>query len=142
MAEDVSRKNYVLVVQCDQAVRDACPGYHCEWAFGLRTGGFARYPAEQELRYASISCGGCPGTPVLRKLMNLKKALKKREQAGTEGVMVHLSTCITRSNHHGPRCPHIDSIKGQVDRAGFDCVEDSRISDLAEKRRQRGMYQD
>ncbi len=139
---DTQAKSMVVVVQCDQVVHEVCPGFLCEHAFSARTGGFAVYPAEQKLRYMTISCGGCPGRGTLRKLINLKTNLKKREKTGPEAVMVHLSTCITRSSHHGPRCPHIDYIKGQVDRAGFDWLEDSRISGLSEKRRQEGMYAD
>lgn len=137
-----AQKSYIVVVQCDQAVHQVCPGFLCEHAFTARTGGFARYPVEAKLRYMAISCGGCPGTAVLRKLINLKRNLKKRENLDSGIAVVHLSTCITRSNHHGPRCPHIDYIKGQVERAGFDCVEDSRISPLAEKRREEGLYRD
>lgn len=142
MVENGGEKGYLVVVQCDRTVHQVCSGFLCEHAFNARTGGFARYPAEQELRYLAVSCGGCPGTAVLRKLTNLKHNLKKREKVEAGSVVVHLSSCITRSNHHSPRCPHIDYVKGQVARAGLDCVEDSRISELAEKRRQQGMYSD
>ena len=138
---DLSEKGYVVVVQCDQVVQKTCAGAFCEHAFTEREGGFARYPGEQALRYIAVSCGGCTGRAVLRKLMNVKKVLtkyEKRDPAST--VIVHLSTCITRSSHHGPRCPHIDAIKGQIARAGLDCVEDTRISAKAEKRRQEGWY--
>lgn len=135
-------KNYVVVVQCDQVVNQVCAGFQCEFAFSSRLSGFERYPADRVMRFLPMSCGGCPGRSVVRKLINLKKGLKKRENLGIDGVMVHLSSCITRSNHHGPRCPHIDYIKGQIQRAGFDWVEDSRNSPLAEKRRAEGMYRD
>ena len=146
MGGEIADKGMIVVVQCDQVVHQVvhqvCAGFLCEHAFTARTGGFARYPAEQKLRYTAMSCGGCPGRPVLRKLMNLKHNLKKRESLTPDFAVVHLSTCITRSSHHGPRCPHIDYIKGQVARAGFDCVEDSRLSDLAIRRRAEGMYAD
>lgn len=142
MEENATTKSYVVVVQCDRVVHEVCPGSLCEHAFNAREDAFARYPADRPVRYNAISCGGCPGTAVLRKLMNLAHNLKKREQTDRSIVVVHLSTCITRSNHHGPRCPHIEYIKGQVARAGFDCVEDSRISPSAEKRRQEGCYKD
>lgn len=137
-----SEKSMVAVVQCDNSVHEICSGFQCEWAFSVRGDAFAAYPADKPVRYLAISCGGCPGTAVLRKLINLKKGLKKRQQLGPEVVMVHLSSCITRSNHHGPRCPHIEYIKGQIDRADFDYVEDSRLSPLAVKRRAEGMYSD
>lgn len=139
---DCAGKRYLVAVQCDQVVHEVCPGYLCELAFSQRSGGFARYPKEQALRYISISCGGCTGRAVLRKLINLRKNMKKREGIEASAIMVHLSSCITKNNHHGPRCPHIDYIKGQVARAGLDVVEDSRISDKAEKRRREGLYAD
>lgn len=135
--------SYVVVIQCDQAVHAVCPGFMCEHAFNARKDGFADYPADARIRYLPMSCGGCPGRATLRKLMNLKKNLKKREGLESGVAVVHLSTCITRSSHHGPRCPHIDYIKAEVARAGFPCREDSRISLLAEKRRsEQGMYCD
>ena len=141
MSEDTQEKNLVVVVQCDQVVHEVCPGFLCEHAFSSRTDAFARYADNKDMRYMSVSCGGCPGRAVVRKLMNVRNNLKKRENRPHSEVVVHLSSCITRSNHHAPRCPHIDYIKGQVARAGFDCVEDSRLSPTAEKRRQQGLYQ-
>lgn len=142
MDENTDNTRYVVVMQCDQAISQVCSGFQCEHAFTARSGGFARYAADRELRYLSMSCGGCPGRAALRKLLNLKKGLRKRENLEADVVVVHLSTCITRSSHHGPRCPHIDYIKGQIGRAGFAFVEDSRISPLAEKRRQQGWYRE
>ncbi|MCC8190423.1 MAG: CGGC domain-containing protein [Planctomycetes bacterium] len=140
MDEDLSSIRYIVVVQCHAVTRHTCPGFLCEHAFTARTGGFTRYPRDLPLRYLALSCGGCPGQPVLRKLLNLKRNLQKRENLPVECAVVHLSTCITRSNHHGPRCPHADGLHRQVVEAGFQCVEDSRISDLAEKRRREGRY--
>lgn len=137
---DPSEKNVVVVVQCDQVVRETCPGFLCEHAFNARADAFARYPRDKPVRYLSVSCGGCPGRATLRKLINYVKNFKKRENGLAESIVVHLSSCITRSNHHGPRCPHIDYIKGQIERAGLDWVEDSRLSAAAEKRRANGMY--
>lgn len=138
-----AEKSYVVVIQCDQVVNQVCSGFQCESAFNSRQGGFAHYPAERKMRYISMSCGGCPGRATLRKLVNLKKCLKKRDNLDKDIVAVHLSSCIARSNHHGPRCPHADYIREQVKRGGFDClVEDSRISPTAEKRRQTGCYKD
>ncbi|MCC8180824.1 MAG: CGGC domain-containing protein [Planctomycetes bacterium] len=133
-------KEYVVVVQCDRVVSHTCAGFQCEWAFNARLDAFANYPKDAQIRYLPMSCGGCPGQATLRKLINLKRGLKKREGAGIDKVMVHLSSCMTRSNHHSPRCPHIDYIKAQVAEAGFDCVEDSRISPSAEKQRAAGKY--
>lgn len=136
-------KGYVVVIQCDQVVNQVCSGFQCEQAFNARTGAFARYPADRKMRFISMSCGGCPGRATLRKLVNLRKNLKKRDGLDAAVVAVHLSSCITRCNHHGPRCPHVDYIVGQVERSGFDAaIEDSRLSPTAEKRRQNGCYTD
>ena len=138
---DFAGKEFVVVVQCDQTVHDVCAGAYCEHAFTARKDGFARYSKNQPLRYISISCGGCTGRAVLRKLMSLRKILKKSEQFDDASkIIVHLSSCITRASHHGPRCPHIDTIKGQIERAGLDHVEDTRISPRAEQERQAGRY--
>ena len=139
-AVNAAEKGYVVVVQCDRAVGQTCPGFMCEHAFNARKDGFARYPVGQKLRYAAISCGGCPGRATLRKLTSLAHNLKKREKIDASTVVVHLASCITRTNHHGPRCPNIDYIKGQVARAGLDCLEDTRISQKAEEARKAGRY--
>ncbi len=142
--ETENEKDYVVVIQCDRAMNQVCAGFQCEWAFSARRDAFARYPAntpEKSVRYLSMSCGGCPGRAVTRKLVNVAKGLKKREGRGSESVAVHLASCVTRSNHHGPRCPHIDAIKRQAALAGFpDVIEDSRISPMAEQRRAEGAY--
>lgn len=134
-----AEKTYVVVVQCEQAVGAACSGFMCEHAFSRRADAFAGYPAG--VRYNAMSCGGCPGRPVLRKLMNLKRNLMKREETKAERAVAHLSTCIVRASHHGPPCPHLEYIKAQVARAGFDLVEGSRFSPRAEKLRSEGVYE-
>lgn len=139
MAEE---KRYVVVVQCDQVVHEVCSGFQCEYAFNERRDAFSVYPADRPMRFLSLSCGGCPGRATLRKLKNFLHNLKRRQNREAGEVVVHLSSCITRSNHHAPRCPHVDYIKAQVERAGLDWVEDSRISPTAAKRRAQGMYQE
>ncbi|MDR3210634.1 MAG: CGGC domain-containing protein [Planctomycetota bacterium] len=131
----------LVVVQCHSVTQAVCPGFLCEHAFQLREGGFAIYPKEKPRRYLAISCGGCPGRSVLRKLKNLLRNLAKREKLEASAVVVHLSTCITRESHHGPRCPHIGYIQRQVAEAGLPCREDSRVSTLSEAKRREGRYQ-
>lgn len=140
MEKDLSKKEYLIVVQCEQTVGQVCPGFICEHNFTIRGGGFSRYPADQKLRYNSISCGGCPGRPVMRKLQSFKTKFKAKEQGTPDKVIVHLASCITRNNHHGPECPHKDYIKSQILRAGFEYVEDSYVSKLAQQRRDEGVY--
>ena len=55
-------------------------------------------------------------------------------------LAVQLSSCITKSNYHGPPCPHLDYLKELICRAGLDCREDTVISAKAEQRRRDGVY--
>ncbi|MBI3945117.1 MAG: CGGC domain-containing protein [Armatimonadetes bacterium] len=132
-------KDYVVVVQC-HIVQEHCSGYFCEKAFHERTGGFAPYPKEKPLRMLSLTCGGCCGRAVQRKLMNLITQARKSEGIERDRIVVQLSSCITKNNHHGPPCPHLDYLRAVIARTGLDVREDTRVSALAEKRRREGLY--
>ena len=138
-AEIVEEKTYIVVVQC-HIVMERCSGYFCEKAFHDRTGGFAGYPIEGEYRTLYLTCGGCCGRAVHRKLGNLVRQIKKREGVEKDAVVVHLSSCITRDNYHGPRCPHLDYLKDIIGRLGLVIREDTAISAKAEARRKDGIY--
>ena len=136
---DLDEKDYVVVVQC-QIVKERCSGYYCEKAFHERTGGFADYPKDKAYRYLNLTCGGCCGRALHRKLVNLKNQLKKREGIDKDRIVVQLSTCITKDNYHGPPCPTLDYLRALIARVGIDVRDDTNISSLAEKRRQEGTY--
>jgi predicted metal-binding protein len=129
---DLNEKDYVVVVQCD-IVKQRCSGFLCEQSFHERTGGFADYPKDRAYRTLYMTCGGCCGLAVQRKLTHLARLLKKKENMGKERIVIQLSSCMTRDNFHGPVCPHLDYIKVR---------EDTRISPLSEKRRQEGLYRE
>jgi hypothetical protein len=76
---------------------------------------------------------------LLRKLENL---VKKSGPHGIakEKILVQLASCITKDNHHSPRCPHAEFIRELVARAGLACREDTVISAQAEQRRKDGTY--
>ncbi len=93
-------KEYVVVVQCHIAM-ERCSGYGCERAFFERSGGFALYPKEQTCRSLHLTCGGCCGRAVQRKLANLTRRLKKTEGMEKDRIAVQLASCITQNNHHG-----------------------------------------
>jgi predicted metal-binding protein len=133
--------DYVVVVQCD-IVMERCSGYFCEKAFHERNGGFVAYSgSQQELRSLYLTCGGCCGRAVLRKLSDLIRTIKKKEGIAKDRIVVHLASCITKDNFHGLPCPHIDYLKTLIqDKLGLALREDSHISELAEKRRQEGIY--
>jgi predicted metal-binding protein len=134
-----SEKDYIVVVQCDISL-ERCSGYACEKAFTDRSGGFTIYPREKPYRTMYLSCGGCCGRALHRKLVHLSTKLQKKENIGPERLVVHLSTCITKESHHHPACPYLADLKSMVSSAGLDCREDTYISLLAEKRRAAGQY--
>ena len=136
---DLAEKDYVVIVQCD-IVKERCPGYFCEKAFHERTGGFAAYPKDRGYRTLYMTCGGCCGLATQRKLTSLARQLKKREGIGKDGIVVQLSSCMTKDNFHGPPCPHLGYIKTLIARAGLDVRDDTSISELSEKRRREGVY--
>jgi predicted metal-binding protein len=136
----MKEKKYMVVVQC-HIVKERCSGYLCEYAFTERSGAFAVYPKETGMRYISLTCGGCCGRAVHRKLANLIKVIKKKENIDREEIQVHLSSCISFDSYHGGECPHQDYLKTLIcDKLGLDCVDGSRISDTTEKRREEGLY--
>lgn len=136
---NMDNKEYIAIVQCD-LVMQRCSGYFCEKAFHERTGGFSKYPAENSYRTIYMTCGGCCGRALHRKLSNLLQKLKARERIGKEKVVVQLSSCITKDSYHGPPCPHLDYLKGLISKLKLDMFEDTNISKKAEKLRQAGVY--
>ena len=138
---DLQEKDYVVIVQC-HIVKERCSGYYCEKAFTERTGGFAAYPRDRAYRKLNITCGGCCGRAVHRKLTNLVRRIWKREQIAKDRIIVQLSSCITKDNYHAPPCPHLDYLKALISKIGLDVLEDTQINDKAEGRRRAGLYTD
>ena len=136
---DVKEKDYIVVVQC-HIVRERCSGYYCEKAFNERTGGFATYPKDRPYRIMNMTCGGCCGRAVHRKLSLLTRRIKKDEGIGKERIIVQLSSCITKDNFHAPPCPHLDYIKTLIAKLGLDVREDTHINKMSEQRRKAGLY--
>lgn len=135
----MGEKRYVVIVQC-HIVKQRCSGYFCELALTERTGGFSSYPADQDIRHLNITCGGCCGRATHRKLSHLVKQLWKRERISKDQIVVHLSSCITKDNYHGPPCPHLGYLRELIGKLGLDVVHDTTISQKAEERRFDGIY--
>jgi predicted metal-binding protein len=136
---DLRQKDYVVIVQC-HIVKERCSGYNCERAFHERTGGFAAYPKDRSYRMLNMTCGGCCGRAVQRKLSNLTRRIKKQEDIGKDRIVVQLSSCITKDNFHAPPCPHLDYLKALIAKLGLDVREDTIIYEKSEKRRKEGLY--
>jgi predicted metal-binding protein len=136
---DIKHKDYIIVVQC-HIVKERCPGYYCEKAFNERAGGFVAYPKDKTYRIMNMTCGGCCGRAVHRKLSLLTRKLKKEEGIGKDRIVVQLSSCITKDNFHAPPCPHLDYLKTLIAKLGLDVCEDTYISKISEQRRKAGLY--
>ncbi|MDY0356844.1 MAG: CGGC domain-containing protein [Sedimentisphaerales bacterium] len=136
---NLTQKQYIVLVQC-HIVKERCPGYLCEKAFHERTGGFSQYPKDRAYRMLSMTCGGCCGRAVHRKLTQFLRTIAKKEGITKEQVVVQLSSCITNDNYHAPPCPHLDYIRTLIARIGLDVRDASVVSATAEKRRREGRY--
>ena len=132
-------KQYIAIVQC-HLVKQRCSGYFCEKAFHERTGGFTSYSTSKAYRTLYLTCGGCCGRSLHRKLSNLVQKIKAKEKIEKDKIVVQLSSCITKDNYHGPSCPHVDYLKELIGKLELDVCEDTSISKKAEERRQTGIY--
>jgi predicted metal-binding protein len=135
----MEEKAYIIIVQCP-IVKEHCSGYFCEKSFHERTGGFSNYSKEKTYRTLYLTCGGCCGRAVHRKLGHLLKKIEEKEGIDQDKIVVQLSSCITKDNYHGPVCPHIDYLKTLIGKLKLDLCEDTSISTKAEKRRKAGIY--
>ena len=136
---DINDKDYVVIVQC-HIVKERCPGYLCEKAFHERSGGFAIYPKDKKYRMLNMTCGGCCGRAVHRKLSSLIRRIKKKEGIDKDKIVVQLSSCITKDNFHASPCPHLEYIRGLLKKLELDICEDTVISEKSASRRNAGMY--
>lgn len=136
---DLAQKDYVVILQC-HIVKERCPGYVCEKAFHERSGGFADYPKEKGYRSLNMTCGGCCGQATHRKLSSLLRKLEKQEAISRNRVVVQLSSCITKHNHHSPPCPHLDFLRRILAGLQVDVRDDTVINKLSEERRRTGVY--
>ena len=118
-------KDYIIVVQC-HIVKQRCSGYFCESSFHRREGGFSHYEADRTFRTLYITCGGCCGRALHRKLGHLARKIKQKEGIEKDSLVVHLSSCITNDTYHGPPCPHLDYLHALIHKLDLDVVEGTR----------------
>ena len=130
----MKEKDYIAVVQC-HLVKQKCSGYLCEKAFHERGGGFSGYPSAKTYRTLYLTCGGCCGLSLHRKLSGLVRQIKTQEGVEKDKIVVQLSSCITRDSYHGPPCPHLEYLEQLIGKLGLDICKDTSISQKAEKRR-------
>jgi len=131
---------YVVAVQCN-IVKDRCSGYMCEQNFHNRTGAFAAYAGESDIRFLSMTCGGCCGKATQRKLRHMLKMAKQNDGIDPGDIVVHLSSCAAKGNFHSPPCPHREFLQTIItENVGLELVNGTVINDLSEKRRAEGVY--
>jgi predicted metal-binding protein len=130
----------IAIVQCD-ITTERCPGFFCDRAFVNRTGGFEKIDCGRDTRKITISCGGCCGKAVHRKLSLLVRKAKKHDNIEKDEILVKLASCITKDNYHGPKCPNLDYIVKLVEKLGMNLSFDTHISKKSEERRQSGAYE-
>ena len=137
---EIQEKDYIVVVQCD-IVMERCSGYYCEKAFNERGGGFAVYPREKTYRTLYLTCGGCCGRAVHRKVYDLIAAIREEEGVKKDRIAVHLSSCVTKESYHGPKCPHVDYLKTMIEeKLSLDLIDATTISRTSEGLRKEGVY--
>jgi predicted metal-binding protein len=132
-------KDYIVIVQCE-IVKQRCSGYLCERAFHHRLDAFGIYSPEKAYRTLYLTCGGCCGRALHRKLTHLVRKIKAKEGVDKSRIVVQLSSCIAKDSFHGPSCPHLEYLRTLISRVGLDVVEGTCISDKAESRRKAGVY--
>ncbi|QAT42956.1 CGGC domain-containing protein [Aminipila luticellarii] len=129
---------YVLIIQCDIA-RQRCSGFACTNTFYNREDAFKEYG--DDVKYISLTCGGCCGASLAVKLEHFSKRLEKKTDLTRKDVVVHLSSCMVTDNYHHDRCPHMDYIKALIKKKGYErIVEGTYISKVAQKKRETGEY--
>jgi predicted metal-binding protein len=90
------------IIICDR-YRE-CAGGKCFRAIRERTGGFARYPADEPLEVVGYtSCGGCPGG-------NVEYTPEEMKKNGVEAI--HLATGLVVGF---PPCPWTDYFKAYIE---------------------------
>ena len=135
----MKEKDYIAIVQC-HLVKQRCSRYSCEKAFHNRSGGFSDYSPDKHYRTLYLTCGGCCGRALHRKLGNLIRMIKNKDGIEKDRLVVQLSSCITKDNYHGPPCPHLNYLKELIGKLNVDICEDTNISPKAQNRRKAGIY--
>lgn len=108
--------------------------------FYERTGKFEDY--SDEVRYMSMTCGGCCGNLLTPKLENLGMRLRKAN-INKEDIFIHFASCICSDNSHRQPCPFMNRIKALSNRKGFNnVVLGTHVSQKAEAKRKAGIYRE
>ena len=113
----------VLILGCKNNMDEACIGCsHCLAAFNRRQGGFAGYQDQEAELIGIMSCGGCPGTSVIARMITMALWCASAYEKPTE---IYLGPCILRS------CPYNDVLTNRVKTlAGIKVIERSHPKEV------------
>ncbi|MCF8010926.1 MAG: CGGC domain-containing protein [Clostridiales bacterium] len=108
----------IAILACKNIKDDCSIGcHHCLLAFDKREGDFVLYEGKDARIMAIFHCGGCPGSCVVARLMNLKAWMAR---TGENIDALHIGTCLLEN------CPYKDSIIEKVKaNSGVEVVEGS-----------------
>ena len=136
---NLAEKKYIAVVQC-HIVKERCSGFLCEKSFHDRSGGFKELEKSEGYRVVHLTCGGCCGRALQRKIYDLIGTSKEYDEIRKDQILVKFSSCITNESHHGPKCPHLDYLVDLMQKLKVDVSFGTHISDRSEERREKGVY--
>ena len=126
-----------VIIQCEDVVK-RCSGFLCMRDFYDRAWKFEGYP--EDMRYMSITCGGCCGNLLTPKLENLGMRLRK-DGLTKDDVVIHFASCVCSDNSHRLPCPFLNRMKALLNRKGFtNIVLGTHISQKAQEKRDAGIY--
>jgi predicted metal-binding protein len=113
----------VLILGCKNNMDDACIGcFHCLAAFNSRQGGFARYQGLEVELIGIMSCGGCPGTSMIARMITMALWCETAYEKPTE---IYLGPCMLRS------CPYNDVLTNKVKTmVGIEVIEGSHPTEV------------
>jgi predicted metal-binding protein len=95
----------ILIVGCKNGMDDVCVGCtRCIVAFNRREGHFSRYDGEDASLLGIVSCGGCPGSAVIGKLVLWREW---NAFLGEEPTKIHVAPCLKQ-------CPYSETIAGRI----------------------------
>ena len=127
----------VVIIQCEDVVK-RCSGFLCMNDFYSRLGKFTDYP--EEMRYMTITCGGCCANLLTAKLENLGMRLRKAGMT-KDDVVIHFASCVCSDNSHRQPCPFMGRMRNLLERKGFtNIVLGTHISQKAEEKRKARIY--
>ena len=134
-----SSKKLIVIIQCEDVVK-RCSGFLCMNDFYERIGKFEDYKNNDDIRYMTMTCGGCCGNLLTPKLENLGMRLRKANLK-KDDVIFHFASCVCSDNSHRLPCPFMNRMKALLNRKGFhNIVLGTHVSKKAEEKRQAGIY--